>query len=61
MKTVDLGEDPTEESRESDDPVGLKVLLVNLSNIHVIDDVQNLGATCYANASLQVRLIINLN
>ncbi|KAK2466793.1 hypothetical protein APHAL10511_001051 [Amanita phalloides] len=37
-KTLDLGEDPTEQSRESDQPVGLK----------------NLGATCYANASLQV-------
>ncbi|KAF8623508.1 hypothetical protein AX15_006291 [Amanita polypyramis BW_CC] len=38
LKTIDLGEDPTEQSRESDQPVGLK----------------NLGATCYANASLQV-------
>ncbi|KAF8733688.1 hypothetical protein AX14_003618 [Amanita brunnescens Koide BX004] len=37
-KTIDFCQDPTEESKEPDEPVGLK----------------NLGATCYANASLQV-------
>lgn len=38
VKNAELGYDPDEDSREPDQPVGLK----------------NLGATCYANASLQV-------
>ncbi|KAI0688254.1 cysteine proteinase [Cytidiella melzeri] len=38
MKAAELGPDPNDESREANTPVGLK----------------NLGATCYANAFLQV-------
>ncbi|KAJ7709699.1 hypothetical protein B0H17DRAFT_999051 [Mycena rosella] len=38
MKVVNLGNNPAEDARDEDLPVGLK----------------NLGATCYANASLQV-------
>jgi len=44
------------DSRDPDLPVGLRVgLLLDKRNLTSLS-IQNLGATCYANASLQVRL-----
>ncbi|KAF8077825.1 hypothetical protein FPV67DRAFT_1557276 [Lyophyllum atratum] len=45
MKAVGLEDNPALWTREPDFPIGLK---------HLIHKEQNLGATCYANASLQV-------
>ncbi len=50
-----LGHNPHRRSREPDVPVGLKVGL-ELDHLRWLILVQNLGATCYANAFLQVAL-----
>ena len=56
MSALDLGPDPTLDSRAEGSPVGLKVrdsLFYGLQS--PLTCGQNLGATCYANAFLQVR------
>ena len=56
LKAAKLGENPSYESREPDLPVGLKVNLMPFfshTKAH-LRKTKNLGATCYANASLQV-------
>ncbi|KAF8969843.1 hypothetical protein BDZ97DRAFT_1956803 [Flammula alnicola] len=54
FKAAKLGRDPSQHSREIDLPVGLKVVII-LSSLAINKSIfKNLGATCYANASLQV-------
>lgn len=56
LEVVNLGSDPSQTSREVDIPVGLKVSPSTLPLLcsMLTTGPQNLGATCYANASLQV-------
>ena len=58
IKASDLGLNPIFNSRDPDLPVGLKVFLVHdFMQIIYICAAQNLGATCYANAFLQVCIL----
>jgi len=57
MVSAKLGSDPADTSRKAEVPVGLKVLLMFQYSFHNLIITQNLGATCYANASLQVSLV----
>lgn len=54
LKIANIGNDPALETRIPDCPVGLKVRVKLPFQWHNLRNVQNLGATCYANASLQV-------
>jgi hypothetical protein len=54
LKGAKLGDNPILKEREPDFPVGLKVSISSRSQYPRLIDIQNLGATCYANASLQV-------
>lgn len=59
MKLAKLGHNPTLDVREPDLPVGLKVLYNALGKLSFLSLAgQNLGATCYANASIQVVVLI---
>lgn len=58
IKASDLGLNPIFSSRDPDFPVGLKVFLARgFMQIIYICALQNLGATCYANAFLQVCIL----
>ena len=54
-KRVKLGDSPLDDARDPDLPVGLYVRDPLRAHDQSLTCVQNLGATCYANASLQVR------
>ena len=57
FRAIELGDDPHLNLHEPDIPVGLKVSIIVLPVFWTNHPCQNLGATCYANASLQVSLL----
>jgi ubiquitin carboxyl-terminal hydrolase 48 len=58
LKASNLGDNPILDAREPDLPVGLKVWRAGFVQ-HILTGrcEQNLGATCYANAFLQVSVL----
>lgn len=57
LKIANIGNDPALETRSPGWPVGLRVRIMPSFHLCSLRGVQNLGATCYANASLQVRCV----